>query len=88
MKHEKPFTLIHQLTVIDCGHPPPAGDNGVVTYLLTTLGARATYSCTSDCYELDTNEDTLICLYNQSWSGSPPQCHGEHVILSNGKLRK
>ncbi|CAI8031429.1 hypothetical protein GBAR_LOCUS17835, partial [Geodia barretti] len=51
------------------------GDDSQVQYSVTTFGASATYSCTTECFELDSDEDTLICLSNESWSGDTPQCH-------------
>ena len=70
------FTCI-SITVIDCGVPPTGGDNSQVQYSVTTFGASATYSCTTECFELDSDEDTLICLSSESWSGDTPQCHCE-----------
>ena len=68
-------------TVINCGVPPTPGENGEVTYSVTTFGATATYSCASECYELDSTTDTLTCMPNESWSGDPPRCHCKSTRL-------
>ena len=78
--------IIAQTAVIDCGVPPTTGNNSVVTYSDTSSGSRAMYSCTSDCYELDSDEDTLVCLSNESWSGHPPQCRCEFARTAVRKI--
>ena len=67
--------LLYQFIVIDCGVPPNPGANGQVTYSDTTFRASATYICASECYRLQPDVGTRLCLSNGSWSGENPQCN-------------
>ena len=73
--------VLFPLSAVDCGMPPPP-DNGQVTVTETTFGSTATYTCDSDCYELQPNVITRTCLSNHTWSGEDPQCRCKCRLFS------
>lgn len=68
------FEWLFIFLVVDCEAPPYPGDHGNVTYVDTTFGSTATYTCISDCYELEPNVVTRLCQSNGHWSSDDPQC--------------
>ena len=58
-------------TAIDCGslsHP----ENGLVTFVSTTLGSRADYSCNTGFVLMGIS--FRMCELDGSWSGEAPEC--------------
>ena len=61
-----------EATSVDCGPPPPAPPNGVLSAPITLYGATASYYCSSG-YALR-GEATLVCQDDGTWSGTAPTC--------------
>ena len=64
------------IIVIDCGNPDDPDPNGDVSYIATTFGNTANYSCDYG-YLLDVSQGgsvVVTCLASGVWSDTAPSC--------------
>ena len=64
-------------TEIDCGDPEFI-QNGHVSYNTTSYNSSAHYTCTVGYNMVGCRERT--CTDSGRWSGSPPECAGQHHV--------
>ena len=69
--------------VINCGNPDDPDPNGDVTYVATTFGNTANYSCDIG-YLLDVSQGgsvVVTCLASSVWSDHAPACACKKNII-------
>lgn len=74
------FNACFIFSVVNCEAPSDLGNYGNVTYAATTFGSTATYTCISDCYELEPRGVTRVCQSSGNWSGDDPLCLRKSII--------
>ena len=71
------------IVAVDCGNPDDPDPNGDVSYVATTFGNTANYSCDYG-YLLDVSQGgsvVVTCLASGVWSDTAPACARKNNII-------